>query len=350
MVSPWFGFVIGVAALLAASVASAQADAARVSLRWAAPEQCSDDLQVVRQIEALLGERLADVREQSLAVHAKVEGSDGTGYVASLSLASPTGTEERTLEHPDCAKLVRAVALVVALAIDPERVQTTRDAEQTANAGTSDEATPPAPVTPPQIPPVAVPVPPIAPRREVTRDRPEGSSPARGARLALHGAMGAGPLPKFGVALDAALGFRRGHVRAELVGRYWAARQSAIADAPPAALELGLATLGARLCWTPILTEWRLSACAGGDIGSLRGRGTGTGLDAPRSRNARYSQLAGGLQVEYPRFWLAPEAGFEVSGALERPPFGVRENGVPKPTFRPALVGFTAFVGLAFEL
>jgi hypothetical protein len=324
---------------LVTSPAAAQS-ANRVSLRWSAPDECPDDVRLVHAVEALLGQSLSDAGTQSLSVHASVLGSEATGFSAKLSFASPQGPEQRFLEHPRCDQLLEAVALVVALAIDPERVHATQLAAEDK------------PVPPPEPEPreVEVQASPTLPRN------PEPAAPSsspseqrlRGARFALHGTLGAGPLPNFGAGIEATLGWHRGPFRAELVARYWIPRTASLNLAPSSSLRVGLETLGARGCWVTASGSWAVAACGGGDVGDQSV--AGQGLENPRTQHAIYADLAGGLQLAYTRWPLRPEGGFEVAGALARPRFGVLQDGSGVQVYKPAAWGFSAFLGFAFEL
>jgi hypothetical protein len=337
--------LIAVGALSVTGVAAAQALPPRVSLRWAAPDECPDDVQLVHQIEALLGQSLLDAGEQALAVRASAQGNPDKGYAAKVSFTGAQGTEERYLEHPSCENLVQALALVIALAIDPERVRAT---QQTRDAQAEVIVVPeqPALATPERVAPPAR----AAERNTAPLANADRSSPLRGLRVALHGAVGAGPLPQLGAGVEATLGWHRQGFRVELVGRYWLSQQRAVPDFISASLQLGLNTLGARACWQPLIGAWQVAACAGGDLGDMSARGSANGLRDPRTPHALYADLAGGFQLAYARSRLAPEGGFEVSGALSRPLFGIGENGRGDEVFRPETWGFSAFFGLAFEL
>jgi hypothetical protein len=336
----WAAFAtLGV--LLVAGVAAAEAPREAVSLRWTAPDQCPDDIQLVHAVEALLGQRLLETREQALTIRAAAQGDLAHGFAAKVSFSSPQGAEERFLEHPSCEQLVRALALVVALAIDPERV---RVMEKAALDSTAANGVRPPPVSPP---PTALP----------TGNTEQQCEPAakvapdfalRGARFALHGLAGAGPLPNIGAGLEATLGWRRRAFRAELVTRYWVPREEPLDAAHTSALRLGLATVGARACWLPTSGAWQVAACAGGNLGDMNG--TGLGLENPQRHHALYADVAGSLGLSYTRWRLLPEGGFELSGALARPPFGIVEDGNPVEVYRPAAWGLTAFLGCAFEL
>jgi hypothetical protein len=157
-------------------------------------------------------------------------------------------------------------------------------------------------------------------------------------------------LPRLGVGFEATVGWHRQAFRAELVGRYWVPRQESLQDVPSLSIELGLDSVGARACWLPLTGPVQLSACAGGDLGAMSARGSASGLENPRVPHALYADVAAGLQLAYTRSRLAPEGGFEVSGAATRPRFGIAENGRGQEVFKPESWGFLLSLGLAFEL
>jgi len=297
-------FLVAIGVLSVSGRAAAQAAPAKVSLRWVAPDECPDDAQLVHQVESLLGESLLDAGEQALSVRASAQGNPDKGYAAKVSFTGAQGTEERYLEHPSCENLVQALALVIALAIDPERVRAT---QQTRDAPVVAE--PPAPSAPPE------PATPAAVRRgEPSLALPpnvDRGSALRGARFALHGAAGAGPLPQLGAGLEATLGWHRQSFRAQLVGRYWVPREKAVNNAA-VSLDLALNTLGARACWQTLSGAWQAAACAGGDLGDMSASGSGLGLQSPRTPHALYGDLAGGLELAYTGSRLMPEGGVGV--------------------------------------
>jgi hypothetical protein len=281
-----------------------------------------------------------------LNVRAHVHGTSSTGYAAKVSFTSPEGSDERYLEHPSCAQLVNAVALVVALAIDPERVHA-RQLREPSSPAPQPSVAPSAASAPPRAASV-VSVEEAQARVVPARGQVLRREPLRGLRAALDGLMGAGPLPSFGEGIQAAVGWERGRFRIEALGRYWLARHAVVAFAPSAALDLRLSTLGTRGCWLPLAGEWRFSGCVGGDVGDLRGEGIN--VENERTRHARYSDLAAGFAIAYTHYRLAPEAGLDFAWALERPRFGVKQNGRAEEVFRPGAWGFAAFFGFAFEL
>ena len=347
MISWYAGVLVGVCVVTSSTTSVAAEPAAnRVSLRWAAPDECPDDVRLVHEVERLLGQSLPDAGDQplSLQVHVNVQGNPDRGYAAKISFASRQGDQDRYLEHPSCEQLLSATALVVALAIDPERVHAMQQQREQAMEPAAPAQQPDAVATPALVEPVVA----RAPRRDAPmRAAAEARDPFRGARLGWHGLAGAGSLPSVGVGFEAALGWHRGNFRAEVLGRYWLPREIQVPDSS-ATLQLGLATLGARACWLPLRGAWQIAACAGGDLGDLRGEGNG--VENKSTRHALYPDVAAGFQVAYARSRLTPEAGFELSGAIERPDFGVHRNGQDDKVFQPELWAVSAFFGLAFEL
>ena len=343
----WFGLWIGLGLWPSSGVGAAQTTPGRVSLRWSAPDECPDDIHVVHEVEGLLGQSLLESSEQSLGVRVVVQGSSALGYSAKISFSGPRGNDERALEHPDCEKLAQASALIVALAIDPERVRATQRARYIP--GEAPVASPPAATAEARaaVMPSPVAVRP-APGCDVAPASPELREPARNIRFAVHGVAGAGPLPNFGAGLEAAIGWHHRNLEADLLGRYWVPRSSELNVLPSASLDVALSTLGVRGCFQPLAGVWSFSACLGGDVGDLRA--SGRGVENPRTAQTLYAAAAGAVRVSYARYRLEPEGGFELSGALARPRFGVTENGQSTETFRPGAWGFNVFGGFAFEL
>jgi hypothetical protein len=331
-------WVVALGASSVTCVAAADG-AARVSLSWSAPSECRDELELTRRIETLVGRSLRDAGEQSLSVAASAQGDSAHGYAAKVTFSSPQGSETRYLEHPRCDHLLQAVALLIALAIDPERVRAAQPQQALGDAAAQSSVH--------QAQPSAVPE--STPKREAPALAPAAQSPSlRGARIAVHGLLGAGALPDFGVGLGVTLGYHRRSFRAELAGRYWVPRERIVSSSPSASIELRLTTLGGRGCWLPRLGAWQLAACAGADLGPMSAEGQG--LQNPRPRDGLYAAVVGGVGLTHSQWRISPELGLEISGALARPPFGVVENGNGTEKFRPAGWGFSAFAGLAFEL
>lgn len=334
--------LVVVAVCWASGTAEAADAPERVSLRWNAPDSCPDDAQLVRAVEGFLGQPLAESREQRLSVSVSVQGGPGA-FSAKLSFQGPQGSQERFLEHPECSKLTEGVALLAALAIDPDRVK----ARQVA-ADATGSAEPPAA---PEPAPLKAEPPPTPPPARLTCPEPVPATPpepryqgALGAALLL----GVGALPGVtpGVATEA--GLRVGRFRAALVGRYWLTSSADVAGTLPRSIELSLATVGLRGCVLPLVGAWSWLACAGADLGDMAG--SGQGVNDARTRHALFSAAEASLSLAYTRSKLAPFASLGGSVGIARPRFGVVRNGTPSETFQPSQLGLLASVGLTYGL
>ena len=332
-----------VATCLASSAASAADAPERVSLRWNAPDVCPDDSQLVHAVEEFLGQPLSASREQQLSVSINVLGEAGN-FSAKLSFKSPQGTQERFLEHPDCGKLLEGVALLAALAIDPERVKARQaEADTAAAAPAATEPTPPtAPPAPSSTPPLAVPAP-ARERLAATLRRPPYE-----ATLGVAGFVGLGVLPGATPGVASELGLRLHQFRAALVGRYWLSGSADVTGGAASSIELSLATAGLRGCALPQVGAWSLLACVGADLGDMAG--SGQGVNNARTRHALLAAAEASLSVAYTKSRLAPFAGLGALVGLLRPRFGVVRNGAPDETFQPSQFGLLAQVGLSYGL
>ena len=219
------------ALLVALGATSARAEPAplRIQLRWHAPDECPDDLALLRRVEGFLGESLDEAANQAVAIDARVQGDAVHGYAAKLSFVSARGTTERALEHPSCDKLTEGVALLVALAIDPERVRAQQETASAAAPSPKAAVTPAAPTqAPPPIrerpepAPVASDRPPPLPARANAADAPVRVS------VAIVGLVGGGMLPGATPGVGPELALRVCHFEAGAVGRFWATRGAAV--------------------------------------------------------------------------------------------------------------------------
>lgn len=328
---------LAVVLLYSAPVVSHAADAPpRVSMRWNAPDDCPDDAALMQAVEGLLGQALMS-QEQQLAISINVLGGSG-GYSAKLSFKGPQGSLDRFLEHPDCSKLAEAVALLTALAIDPERVSAHQAQAGSTEQGPQPDLVTPKPVAPePSEPP---PTPPPAPRNAPREASPRlaAQDPAYSVTLGAAGIVGVGSLPSAtpGVSVDLAL--RRQRFRAAVIGRYWLTSSAQVSGLRTNSIELSLATAGLRACVLPFLGDVSLLACAGADVGGMTG--SGEGVDNARTRRDLFAAAEGSLALSYTRSRLAPFAGVGGSVSLVRPRFGISRDRTPEETFRPSQAGF----------
>jgi hypothetical protein len=336
-----------VAACLTTGAAQAVDAPERVSLRWNAPDACPDDSELVHAVEEFLGQPLSASREQQLSISINVVGALGT-FSAKLSFMSPQGTQERFLEHAECHKLTEGVALLAALAIDPERVK----ARQAASESNDTAATKPTEPTPEAAVAEARPAPSTPPAPRVVCPEPEQAPPpprpTSQGTLSAAGLLGVGTLPGAVPGITAEVGWRLHQFRAALVGRWWSPSSTDVASTTPRSIELSLATVGLRGCVVPAVGVWSWLACAGADFGDMAG--SGQGVDDARTQHALFASAEASLALAYTRSPLAPFVGLGASLSLARPRFGVVRNGAPDETFQPSWLGGLAFVGLTYGL
>lgn len=307
-----------------------------VKLEWSAPAACPGEAEVLADVDRLLGARRLAVE---VAVRAEIT-ADRDGHAATVTIDQAAA---RQLRARECAALARAIALVIAVAVDPVAT-----VEHVAIVPPPEPLEPPiVPKPPPQPPviapaivdprpaPIAAPPPPVTPPRP--RPRSEHAITVRGGVL-----LGVTPLATGAVAL----GYRldRGLLRVEARALYGTPRRLDYPDGVGARLQA--VTVGALACVAPERPGVRFPLCLGLEAGPVIGRAIAA--EAPRLRADLWaSGLAGaGLVARLgPRVALVVGAEFAV--ALRRPAFHV---GAREVLARAPAVGVRALVGLEFFL
>lgn len=307
----------------------------RVALRYSAPDACPDDAQLIAEVEGFLGQPLRETREQELSANMNVVGA-ASGFAAKLTFTSPRGTDERFIEDADCRKLAQAGALLVALAIDPERVHAQQAAEATSSAP---EPPSPPPAEKPTQSAHAVDAAPCPPRS--TPPKP----PERRAFAGMSLFAGTGILPGVSPAVTADVGARIGSARAALVGSYWFGATAERERDAPVRIDLSLATAGLRLCVDRPSGSWLLLGCAQGDLGRMTG--SGQNVDNARTQRALFGSVQALAFAQYAKWQPAPQLGVGLAWIAARPPFGISQQNVTIETFRPAQLAFMGYLGVA---
>jgi len=318
-----------------------------IELRWNAPRECPDDLSLARGVEDVLGERLDEAANQPLAVEAHVHGDGVSGYAAKVSFTSSQGRTERELDHPDCGKLTEGVALLIALAIDPERVRARQERAETSEGRPADPPTEPAPSTTPPVSQEGE-----RPAPSTVRDAPlEAPSPSRRAlraNVSVLGLVGSGMLPGAAPGLGSDVALRYRFFEAALTGRFWASRSATIPTTTDASVELSLMTGGIRLCGIPRYERWSAPSCARADAGYMSGHGQS--VDNARAKRDGFAALGGSVGLGYELGRISPVVGAELLKIVSRPRFGALADGRDLQAFRPRAWQFSAFIGLSYAL
>jgi hypothetical protein len=198
-------------------------------------------------------------------------GANGEHQLGIIDIDSSEGPTHREVQADDCAEVVRALALILAMAIDPD-------------AGAS-----------PHAPESAAPIEPT--RKAPRRAAPTASSQevwwAAGASVGVTGGVAPSPALSESVILELGHGHEPGWAaHARLAGVH--AHGSATAHAGAADFDL----LGLRVASCPyrISVGLVLSGCASFDWGRLQGRGTRT--SAAQSSSAKWLAPGGFVDAE----------------------------------------------------
>lgn len=277
-------------ALTIGTLAFGQASAPGVDLAWSAPAQCPSRAAVLGEIQSILEGGAASAH--AVQATAAVE-RDGPRWRVSLSIRSDQGAGVRALDADSCAALASAVALIVALAVDPTRRAIPAAA---LDAGGSTTAPPSAEQASTDAGAAAPPPPPPVP---TYRGR-EGED-ADGPRLA----VGTAATADFGTLPSAALGgavmiaglYRR--ARLEARGRAYASQHAADPARQAQGVELGYLGGDARACLALVATDraaregLTISPCLGLDLSRIAGSGFGGAKTF--SGNGSWSSLETGL-------------------------------------------------------
>lgn len=291
---------------------SPEASAAPLELEWNAPAGCPGAQQVLDAIQRLIGAQGAEGAAQ-LSVRGDVV-ARGQTLVLKLVWRTGNAQAERLMESSNCDELVRAAALVVALAADPSAP---RDVGESSESEAASEAPSTRPLVPPRRPPRS------APKRSpvnsapaplsttdagdpTTRDSAAEEQQAGAARQARRPAvraqfaLDAGSLPRAaeGVALSATSPLGPVLAQAELA-MFIPQRKTV----PEGAADLWLGALSLRPCLPWSLARLRLQPCAVAEMDLLVGQG----------QSVDFRQ---GGAAWFPRFGVGIEFGYRLSQAI----------------------------------
>jgi hypothetical protein len=307
-----------------AAAARAGADEPRVELAWTAPEGCPDGARVVAEVERLLGP--AGARPPRPIRAAAVVTRVGEGFVVKLETASDAGTRARELHGATCGGIGDAVALILALMIDPEHVV----APARGTLAAAESAPPPTPAAPPPAPPRS-PAPQPAPSPPLT--------------IVLSAApvldLGSVPAPAAGFAGAAGLVFGRARAEAGVV--VLPARAATVASTPGAGGDVSLVAGTLAACAVALRGRTaELAPCAGFELGRLYA--SGFGVAQPGSGGALWSTAKlGALGVLRLGDGLALTLRLDAGAPFARPRFVLENVGA---VFRSAPVVGRAAIGV----
>jgi len=185
---------------LAAGRAVASDAAALVVLEWAAPEGCPDGAYVEREVHRLLGD--ASAGSPYMQARAQVRQEKSGRWHIELRTMGRQGPGVRTVTAESCPALADAAALILALAIDPQRVAANRSTTTAAPSATA-QPVPDAASASTGVPsPSASPQTPTHPEQDVPRST---SPPPVRFAVAASAVLDTGTLPAVAAGLAARL-------------------------------------------------------------------------------------------------------------------------------------------------
>ena len=283
-------------ALLVESRPAGAEPSAAFRFDWNAPEECLSQQQVQAEIARLVG---GAIQLHEGALEAKATVSHGPLWSADLITQHAGQTGRRRIEAPSCRAAADAVALIVALLIDPDAV--------VANAQA------PAPEAP------SAPEPPKLNRREIRL------------LVGIHAQGRIGTLPGADLGLGLGLGLAGSRWRTDLRWSY-GLRRDQVASLPSGASgRFTIATGSATECFNLGQGKLGFGPCAGLEAGRVSVHGFGT--------TAGYSKAAP---------WLALGGGGFLSLGMGRHLYALMEVDVVTPLYRPDYV-FQDVPGVVFR-
>ncbi|MEZ4427578.1 MAG: hypothetical protein R3A51_07820 [Nannocystaceae bacterium] len=276
-----------------------------------------------------------DLGDRSLHAEAAVTAVDA-GWRLDLRLTGSHAEGARAIESASCEELADAAALVIAIAIDPERMMTAAS------------ATPPPDVPPPAVPEPTPPAPKTAPKDmqegpapDPSQDEPPREEPATTPRAhAINGAVrilagvGLGALPAPAAILGADIGLLGRRYRIDLGVLGWFPRTAESANNAAVGGRFSLVAARVRGCGVPGAFALSFPLCVGVDVGAMRGTGIGA-LAVSRSATAPWAaaRASAGLLWSWRLLGLWIEA--DALLAFARPIFGTTES---PELYRPGLL------------
>ncbi|MGH1343713.1 MAG: hypothetical protein ACRBN8_19305 [Nannocystales bacterium] len=323
--------MLGVTLALALAAASEP-----LEVTWTAPEGCPQR----EAVQTAIASNLAREDFAGALDTVEVRGElvpDPLGWRLSVSVRLPDGAVDRELTAGTCDELAAAAGLIIAVALDPLRVELLRTPKPEPVREGLPEAwanppPPPAPEPEPATPPGA----PVASEpTAVVFDLRLAPMLDLGSLLVVRGGAQAG----FGVGGQ--------WFRADASLLYWAPRAIRPFDfAPDAGASLQQVGLGGRACLKPEIGSFEASSCAGLEGGMSWSRGVG--VDRPQTTLLPWMAATAGLEVGWmSRAAVGLFAGIDVQFHVVRPRVDIDGLG---ETLRVSPVGARGLVGLRVRL
>jgi hypothetical protein len=266
------------------------------SLTWAAPEECPSPSQVQAEIARLVG---GDIQLHEGDLEARVMVSHGPLWSGDLTTQHAGQTGHRIIDAPSCRAVADAIALIVALLIDPDAVA--------ANAQAPERKAPSIP------------------------EPSKSNEPGWEFWAGVHAQARVGTLPDADIGIGLALEFASPRWHTDLRWSY-GLRRDQVASLPSGASGRFNILMGSVTeCFNVGQAEWGWGPCAAVEAGRVSVRGYGA--------TAGFSRQA---------LWLALGGGAFLSRAMGQHLRVLMELDVVAPMYRPDYV-FQDIPGVVFK-
>jgi hypothetical protein len=304
-----------------------------LTLEWRATS-CSSHAEVLDEIARIL--RGASGSQRQVVARVTVDQVDRGAFRVALVTQGGGVSRQRSFEAESCAAAVEAVALILAITINPQ---------VTMPPGPDDTAPVPAPPTEPAAPaPAPAPTPASTPASTSTPDSASigAANASPRTRLSVHGltlaaalATDTGSLPNATIGAELALGWRPGRLRFEIAGTYWAP-ETATEASSTAGARFQLLSAAARAAYAWPLGRFAMGPLVGLGLESFHASGFGGTLANGSAEELLGAVAAGALLTWQPASRLLLRLAIESVFPLSRPSFVVLEPSAPSSVHRPS--------------
>ncbi|MEO8875533.1 MAG: hypothetical protein ABI461_08100 [Polyangiaceae bacterium] len=285
--------------------AAAASSRPQLTFAWSAPEGCEGERDVRARVDRILGTHATPHENVDAKVRVVTEG--GT-YRAEIELNSAGSSSSRRVDDASCSALADAVALIVALAVDPE-----------AAAPKTDPTPPPPPAKPEPpkpTPPVSGKIADAAPEHVTRRPFYFGASVL----------LDTATLASLAGGAELVAGYNPPHMALELSGTWLAGQDAHLSSVPTEGASEHALGIGARACWEIIDSAFTLGPCGGAELTGIFADGFGSTTPSEASAGLVRALLGGRAKLQFSRFALRLAA--EAAIPFTRPSFVIDNGGL----------------------
>jgi hypothetical protein len=336
-------------ALLAQPAAAAR-ESAPLVLEWRTSTACESGSDVEAEVARLL--RSAQGEQRSVRALAELSDAGQGALQVKLQLEVAGAPHERGFLAESCKAAKSAVALILAIAINPAAAESEPKAGEAPPAETDSPASSVSPKTP-KAASVPEPAPPNAEAKRPPAALPRAPAAAHvwGFNAGVFGLLDAGSMPRSDVGLGLHVGLEIADARIELSGSALAAQT--VLDATGAGARFSLLHTDLRFGYGARLGAVWLGPLLGAGLSSLTASGTkGSASVSARAATELVPELsAGALGVWSPTRSLGLRLGADLVAPLVRPRFLVDQPAPAEPTVlhRSSRVGGRVMLGIAVQ-